>query len=344
MEALFMEFEAKTGLGGTGLARCHAYFIFCLMFVCRSDFIVALNANLSEEQAKKNRQLNEARLMVRSTNVYHRKHGIPTPAELAEPGFKERYDVALKGEQTYWIAQCMRWFDVVAWKKGQRELEEVHSSQERAKRQAESNKRKREELVKSCHALNLKLWDPKDRSFGDGRARYAREGGSSRADAEVVTEANVEAYLATSEGDTLMKKLKIKKVGDEGGLRERLEHQGRLLQAERNSVARLTAAVRDVQGTGMAIISCLKATKSPIEIQDEWLRAFDRNQPAESPLRPTVPVAGRSQASTLCGSAAGGSTISRLTYGGAAASETAETQDFAFGEDEAEESQNSQTV
>ena len=67
-----MEFEAKTGLGGTGLARCHAYFIFCLMFVCRSDFIVALNANLSEEQAKKNRQLNEARLMVRSTNVYQR--------------------------------------------------------------------------------------------------------------------------------------------------------------------------------------------------------------------------------------------------------------------------------
>ena len=338
-----MEFEAKTELGGTGLARCHAYFIFCLMFVCRSDFIVALNSNVSEEHAKKNRQLNEARLKVRSTNVYHRKHGIPTPAELAEPGFKERYDVALKGEQTYWIAQCLRWFDVAMWKKGNKELEEVYAAQEKAKRQAEGNKRKREELVKSCHALNLKLWDPKDRSFGDGRARYASQSGSSRADAEVVTEANVEAYLATSEGDALMKKLKIKKVGDEGGLRERIEHQGRLLQAERNSVARLTAAVRDVQGTGMAIISCLKATKSPIEIQDEWLRAFDRNQPAESPLRPTVPVAGRSQASTLCGSAAGGSTISRLTYGGAAASETAETQDFAFGEDEQQESQTSQT-
>ena len=66
-----------------------------------------------------------------------------------------------------------------------------------------------------------------------------------------------------------MKKLKIKKVGDEGGLRERLEHQGRLLQAERNSVARLTAAVRDVQGTGMAIISCLRATKSTIEVREE---------------------------------------------------------------------------
>ena len=338
-----MEFEAKTELGGTGLARCHAYFIFCLMFVCRSDFIVALNANLSEEQAKKNRQLNEARLMVRSTNVYHRKHGIPTPAELAEPGFKERYDVALKGEQTYWIAQCMRWFDVDMWKKGQRELEEVYSSQEKAKRQAEGLKRKREELVKTCHALNLKLWDPKDRSFGDGRVRYASQSGSSRADAEVVTEANVEAYLATSEGDALMKKLKIKKVGDEGGLRERLEHQGRLLQAERNNVQRLTAAVRDVQGTGMAIISCLRATKSTIEVQEEWLRAFDRNQPAISPLRPTVPASGRSQASTLCGSQTGGSTCGRLTYDGAAGSETAETQDFAFGEDEQQESQTSQT-
>ena len=338
-----MEFEAKTELGGTGLARCHAYFIFCLMFVCRSDFIVALNANLSEEQAKKNRQLNETRLLVRSTSAYHRKHGIPTPAELAEPGFKEQYDVALKGEQTYWIAQCLRWFNVAMWKKGQRELEEVYSSQEKAKRQAEGLKRKREELVRGCHALNLKLWDPKDRTFGDGRARYASQSGSSRADAEVVTEANVEACLSTPDGETLMKKLKIKKVGDEGGLRDRLEHQGRLLQAERNSVARLTAAVRDVQGTGMAIISCLRATKSTIEVQEEWLRAFDCHQPAESPLRPTVPVAGRSAASTLCGSAAGGSTISRLTYGGAAASETAETQDFAFGEDEQQESQTSQT-
>ena len=220
----------------------------------------------------------------------------------------------------------------------------MHAAQEKAKRQAEGNKRKREELVKSCHALNLKLWDPKDRTFGDGRARYASQSGSSRADAEVVTEANVEAYLSTPDGETLMKKLKIKKVGDEGGLRERLEHQGRLLQAERNNVQRLTAAVRDVQGTGMAIISCLRATKSTIEVQEEWLRAFDRNQPAESPLRPTVPVAGRSAASTLCGSAAGGSTISRLTYDGAAASETTQTQDFAFGEEEQEESQNSQTV
>ena len=136
---------------------------------------MALNAKFSAEQARKNRQLNETRLVVRSTSVYHRKHGIPTPAELAEPGFKEAYEVALKGEQTYWIAQCMRWFDVDMWKKGQRELEEVYSSQEKAKRQAEGLKRKREELVKSCHALNLKLWDPKDRTFGDGRARYATQ-------------------------------------------------------------------------------------------------------------------------------------------------------------------------
>ena len=339
-----MDFEAKTGIGGTGLARCHAYFIFCLMFVCRSDFIVALNAKFSEEHAKANKRLNEARLVVRATNVYHRKHGIPTPAELSEPGFKEAYDVALKGEQTYWIAQCMRWFDVDMWKKGQRELEEVYSSQEKAKRQAEGLKRKREELVKTCHALNLKLWDPKDRSFGDGRARYASQSGSSRADAEVVTEANVEAYLATSEGDALMKKLKIKKVGDEGGLRERLEHQGRLLQAERNSVARLTAAVRDVQGTGMAIISCLRATKSTIEVQEEWLRAFDRNQPAISPLRPTAPASGRSQASTLCGSQTGGSTCGRLTYDGAAGSETTQTPQFEFGDEEQEDSQTSQTT
>ena len=124
--------------------------------------------------------------------------------KLAEPGFKEAYEVALKGEQTCWIAQCLRWFDVAMWRKGQRELEEVYSAQEKAKRQADGLKRKREELVKSCHALNLKLWDPKDRTFGDGRARYASQSGSSRADAEVVTEANVEAYLANSEGDTLM--------------------------------------------------------------------------------------------------------------------------------------------
>ena len=337
-----MEFEAKTGMGGTGLARCHAYFIFCLMFVCRSDFIVALNAKFSEEHAKANKRLNEARLVVRAANVYHRKHGIPTSAELAEPGFKEACDVALKGEQTYWIAQCLRWFDVAMWKKGNKELEEVYASQERAKRQAESNKRKREELVKSCHALNLKLWDPKDRSFADGRIRYASQSGSSRADAEVVTEANVEAYLSTPDGEALMKKLKIKKVGDEGGLRGQMEHQGRLLQAERNSVARLTAAVRDVQGTGMAIISCLRATKSTIEVQEEWLRAFDRNQPAISPLRPTAPASGRSQASTLCGSQTGGSTCGRLTYDGAAASETTQTQGFAFGEDEEQESQTSQ--
>jgi hypothetical protein len=339
-----MEFEAKTGMGGTGLARCHAYFIFCLMFVCRSDFIVALNAKFSEEHAKANKRLNEARLVVRAANVYHRKHGIPTHAELAEPGFKEAHEHALKGEQSYWKAQCLRWFDVAMWKKGNKELEEVHAAQEKAKRQAEGNKRKREELVKSCHALNLKLWDPKDRSFADGRIRYASQSGSSRADAEVVTEANVEAYLATSEGDALMKKLKIKKVGDEGGLRERLEHQGRLLQAERNSVARLTAAVRDVQGTGMAIISCLRATKSTIEVQEEWLRAFDRNQPAISPLRPTAPASGRSQASTLCGSQTGGSTCGRLTYDGAAGSETTQTPQFEFGDEEQEDSQTSQTT
>ena len=140
-----------------------------------------------------------------------------------------------------------------------------------------------------------------------------------------------------------MKKLKIKKVGDEGGLRDKLDHQGRLLQAERNSVARLTAAVRDVQGTGMAIISCLRATKSTIEVQEEWLRAFDRNQPAISPLRPTAPASGRSQASTLCGSQTGGSTCGRLTYDGAAGSETTQTPQFEFGDEEQEDSQTSQT-
>ena len=94
----------------------------------------------------------------------------------------------------------------------------------------------------------------------------------------------------------------------------------------------------------MAITPCLKATQSPIEVQPEWLRAFDRNQPAESPLRPTVPDARRSTASTVSGSAAGGSTVGRLTYDAAAASETTQTPEFAFGEEEQEESQNSQTV
>ena len=101
----------------------------------------------SEEHAKANKRLNETRLVVRSTSVYHRKHGIPTHAELAEPGFKEAHEHALKGGQAYWEDKCLRWFDVAMWKKGNRGLEEVYSAQEKAKRQAEGLKRKREELV-----------------------------------------------------------------------------------------------------------------------------------------------------------------------------------------------------
>ena len=65
------------------------------------------------------------------------------------------------------------------------------------------------------------------------------------------------------------------------------------LVLERARTFKLTAAVREVQTMGGAVLSLLKPMEREknIDIDPSWVLAFDRRQPPDSPLRASHSVA-----------------------------------------------------
>ena len=99
----------------------------------------------------------------------------------------------------------------------------------------------------------------------------------------------IEEFLASEDGKRVLASMDYEYTAGDSGLRALLAIESDKYTAEKRRGDKLERAVREVQAQGAAVLTVIRSSAPNIDIQPEWVMAFNRNQPADSPMRAPRP-------------------------------------------------------
>ena len=193
----------------------------------------------------------------------------------------------------------LQYFDPVSYEEQKAAFLEQQTAEEKRKKKIEKKKAERNRAVDTAHALGLKVWDPTRLSYADGQVLKDLQTRTTPAEQQTgVTATAVEDFLGSAEGKRMLNSMEFEFTGGDSGLRALLAIESDKYQAEKTRGQKLERAVREVQAQGMAILTVMKTVAPQCPIAPEWELAFNRTQPADSPMRQRQAVhSARSQSS-----------------------------------------------
>ena len=253
----------------------------------------------------KNWQLLTMRLEPRIEAVCYARHAkLQDQATRDDPEWQQQYEDFVESEIQNATFAMLQFFDPDSY------LEQAETFAEEEKKakakKAKQNKKQKAQMaaVEKCHDLGLKVWDPAALTKWDGAAGKACWGRQRQETGDdLPSRSAIEEFLQTEEGQQVLHSMEYEKTGGEGGVRELLAIESDKYQAAKRRADKLESAVRAVQTVGTSILAVIKAVAQNIPIQEEWVLAFDRQQPADSPMRPRAAASSaRSQSSDGGGS------------------------------------------
>ena len=113
----------------------------------------------------------------------------------------------------------------------------------------------RQQALEQAHKIGLKIWDPKDRNWGDKKPEAPAAAHSTRVelDGEMVEE-----WITTHHGQSWFHRQSYKSVEAHDILEQKCERQESELMLQKALSFKLKAAVREVQTVGGCVLSLLK--------------------------------------------------------------------------------------
>ena len=193
--------------------------------------------------------------------------------------------------------------------------------QKRLKKEAQierDQEARKERVLKSAHELKLKVWDPKDKEWGDRLPRVRQQPVSQQEEDDA---SRVEQFLASQEGQTWAATYKWTGPDATKLLEEKAATWETKWVAENKYAEEVTSANQQLVAAGGSMISWMKGRG--LEIPPEWEEHFDPSRAPNSPLfdrrsRRRTPMPSGSEGSSSgrpAGSSSGGKRVPQQLAG-----------------------------